>query len=38
MFWDYVKAVHEECGSVVNEDCSRFGHKEVTGLDWETTN
>lgn len=36
-FWDYVKEVHRECGSTLNEECSRFGHKRVKGLDWKRT-
>lgn len=36
-FFDYIKEVHEECDSFINEDCSRFGHKQVKGLDWDKT-
>lgn len=36
-FFDYIKEVHEECDSLINEDCSRFGHKKVKELDWEKT-
>mmetsp|Transcript_5772 Transcript_5772/g.9187 ORF Transcript_5772/g.9187 Transcript_5772/m.9187 type:complete len:245 (-) Transcript_5772:36-770(-) len=37
-FWDYVKTIHQECGSNLNEDCSRMAHKEVKGhLDFAET-
>jgi len=36
LFWDYIKHVHEECDTKLNEDCSIFAHKE-TGLDYQTT-
>jgi hypothetical protein len=35
-FWKYIKKVHEECDSNINEDCSRFAHKEL-GLDFSKT-
>ena len=28
-FWKYIRKVHEECDSNINEDCSKFAHKEV---------
>ena len=36
-FFKYIKKVHAECEEGINEDCSRFGHKEV-GLSWTKTN
>ena len=35
-FWDYIKKVHDECEEGINEDCSKYGHKEVD-VDWERT-
>jgi hypothetical protein len=37
MFWDYIYEVHSRCDNVLNMQCSKMGHKEVEGLDWETT-
>ena len=34
LFWDYIRKVHTECNTGLNEDCSRYGHLEVKGLDW----
>lgn len=36
LFWDYIKAVHQECDSTLNEDCSIFAHKEAK-IPWEKT-
>jgi len=36
IFWEYIKNIHSECGSRLNEDCSKFAHKE-TRIDWEKT-
>lgn len=36
MFWDYIKNIHEECNNNLNEDCSRFAHKEIQ-LEWDST-
>lgn len=35
-FWDYIRKVHAECDSNINEDCSKFAHKE-TGINWDKT-
>ena len=37
MFWDYIKEVHSRCDNVINEQCSKLGHKEVEGLSWTKT-
>jgi hypothetical protein len=37
MFWDYINEVHSRCDNVLNMQCSKMGHREVEGLDWETT-
>lgn len=36
LFWDYIKNVHSECDSKLNEDCSKYAHKE-TSIKWEIT-
>lgn len=36
IFWDYLRKVHEECDSNINEDCSKFAHKEAS-IPWEKT-
>jgi len=38
LFWDYIKYVHEQCGSDLNAECSEYAHKRVEGLDWKQTN
>lgn len=35
-FWKYIKTIHQECGSLVNLQCSKFAHREA-GLDFEDT-
>ena len=35
-FWDYIATVHSECVEGINEDCSRYGHKEAD-LSWDKT-
>ena len=37
LFWDYIHTIHQECDNKLNEDCSKFAHKEVKGLDWKET-
>ena len=37
MFWDYIKTMHEECDQTLNEECSKFAHKEVKQLEWGAT-
>jgi hypothetical protein len=32
-----MSTIHENCDEDLNEMCSKFGHKEVKGLDWEKT-
>ena len=34
--WDYIKNVHKECDSKLNEDCSIFAHKE-SKIPWQVT-
>lgn len=36
MFWDYIVHVHDECGSVLDEECSIYAHRTL-GLDWGKT-
>jgi hypothetical protein len=36
LFWDYIKNVHKECDSKLNEECSIFAHKE-TKIPWSET-
>lgn len=37
VFWDYMERVHDECGSQLNEDCSKYAHKVIDELNWEET-
>lgn len=36
LFWDYVKNVHQECDSKINEECSIFAHKQAK-IPWTET-
>lgn len=36
-FWLYIQNVHDECGTDLNEDCSKYAHQNVEGLDWAET-
>lgn len=38
LFFRYVTTVHDECGSDINEECSKYAHDTLHGLDWEKTN
>lgn len=29
LYWDYIKTVHMECDNKLNEDCSKYAHKEI---------
>ena len=37
MFFRYVTKVHDDCGSEIREECSKFAHKDLAGLDWDRT-
>lgn len=26
LFWDYIVQAHDECGSMLDEDCSKYAH------------
>ena len=37
LFWQYIVHMHDECGSVLDEDCSINAHRAIQGLDWDKT-
>lgn len=38
LFFKYVTTVHDECQQDINEQCSKYAHENIRGLDWEGTN
>ena len=37
LFFRYVTMVHDECGSEIQEECSKYAHKNLHKLDWQRT-
>lgn len=37
LFFKYITTVHDECGSEINEQCSKYAHDNTPDLDWGVT-
>ena len=34
-FWEYMKKIHQSCGSTLNADCSRNAMRKLPAINWE---
>lgn len=37
VFWKYIINIHDECGNVFNEKCSKSAHELIDDLSWDDT-
>lgn len=37
VFWQYMINIHDECGNVFNEACSKTAHEVIQELSWDDT-
>lgn len=37
VFWQYMINIHDECGNVFNEACSKTAHEIIQELSWDET-